>query len=100
MPRRAQVAAERVEGVREAKFAYPDGTAVVTYDPTVTSDSVIIAEVERATGFGVASQRLRDLWQLKRYSLPALIVWRPVSSKPDQREVGGSNPPRPMEVNQ
>jgi copper chaperone CopZ len=45
------VAAERVEGVREAEFAYPEGTGTITYDTTVTSDSVIMAEVERATEF-------------------------------------------------
>ena len=48
------MAAERVEGVREAEFAYPEGTGLVTYDRTMTSDSLIIAEVERATGFGLA----------------------------------------------
>lgn len=45
------MAAERVEGVRAAEFAYPEGTGTVTYDTTATSDSVITAEVERATGF-------------------------------------------------
>lgn len=48
------MAAERVEGVREAEFAYPEGTGLVIYDTTVTSDSVIMADVERATGFGLA----------------------------------------------
>ena len=40
-----------MEGVREAEFAYPEGTGTITYDTTVTSDSVIMAEVERATEF-------------------------------------------------
>lgn len=51
------MAAERVEGVREATFAYPEGTGSVTYDTTATSDSAIIAEVERATGFGITVRR-------------------------------------------
>lgn len=45
------MAAERVEGVREAAFAYPEGTGVVTYDTTVVSDSAIVAALLRATGF-------------------------------------------------
>ena len=48
------MAAERVAGVRDAVFAYPEGTGVMTYDTTITSDSLIISEVERATGFGLA----------------------------------------------
>ena len=48
------MAAERVEGVREAEFAYPEGTGLVTYDTTITSDSVIMVQVEQATGFGLA----------------------------------------------
>lgn len=47
------MAAERVEGVREAEFAYPEGTGTVTYDTTMTSESVITAEVAQATGFGL-----------------------------------------------
>ena len=47
------MAAERVSGVRAAQFAYPEGTGTVTYDTTMTSGSVIMAAVERATGFGV-----------------------------------------------
>ena len=46
------MAAERVEGVREAAFAYPQGTGSVAYDTTVTSDSAIVAALTRATGFG------------------------------------------------
>ena len=53
------MAAERVDGVREAEFAYPEGTGVVTYDTTATSDSMIIAEVERATGFGIVVNESR-----------------------------------------
>jgi hypothetical protein len=48
------VAAERADGVREAEFSYPDGWGLVTYDTTMTSDSVIMGEVGRATGFGLA----------------------------------------------
>lgn len=47
------MAAERVQGVRDADFAYPEGRGVVTYDTSVTSDAEIIAEVQQATGFGV-----------------------------------------------
>lgn len=52
------MAAERVEGVKEAEFAYPEGTGTVTYDTTMTSDSVIMADVERATGFEVQVRSL------------------------------------------
>lgn len=45
------MAAERIEGVREADFVYPAGTGVVTYDHTVTSLDAILEELRRATGF-------------------------------------------------
>lgn len=53
------MAAERVGGVREAEFAYPEGTGTVTYDTTVTSDSVIMTAVERATGFDLTVRDAR-----------------------------------------
>lgn len=40
-----------MEGVLEAEFAYPEGRGTITYDPTLTSDSAVIAELRRATGF-------------------------------------------------
>jgi len=48
-----------VQGVREAEFAYPEGTGTVRYDTTMTSDSAIVAEVERATGFDLHVRRGR-----------------------------------------
>lgn len=55
------MAVERIEGVRQAEFAYPEGTGVVTFDTTVTADSVIIAGLTRATGFeAVAVHATRD----------------------------------------
>lgn len=48
------MAVERVDGVRRAEFAYPEGSGVVTYDTTATSPAAIIAELERATGFGAS----------------------------------------------
>lgn len=39
------MAAERVEGVREAEFSYPEGSGTVTLDTTVTSISEVIAEL-------------------------------------------------------
>lgn len=45
------MAVERVSGVRSAEFAYPEATGIVTYDTTLTSDSAIVAELRRATGF-------------------------------------------------
>jgi copper chaperone CopZ len=55
------VAVERVEGVREAEFAYPEGTGTVVYDTTVTSDSAIIAALARATGFGATVKPARSV---------------------------------------
>ena len=46
------MAAERVEGVREAEFSYPEAIGTVTLDTTLTSISEVIAELTRATGFG------------------------------------------------
>lgn len=45
------MAVQRIEGVRDAEFSYPDATGVVTYDTTLTSDAEIIAELKRATGY-------------------------------------------------
>lgn len=45
------MAVKRVEGVQEAEFAYPEGTATVRFDTTATSAEAIIAELEKATGF-------------------------------------------------
>lgn len=50
------MAVERVEGVREAEFSYPEGTGTVTFDTTLTSMSKVIAELTRATGFGATVQ--------------------------------------------
>ena len=55
----ARLAVERIEGVTEADFSYSDGTGTVRYDTTLTSQAVIIAELERATGYGDESRRLR-----------------------------------------
>jgi copper chaperone CopZ len=52
------VAVENVDGVREASFFWPEGTASVTYDTTRTSPEVFIAELTRTTGFG-AEVRVR-----------------------------------------
>lgn len=48
------MAAERIAGVLEARFAYPEGMSTVTYDTTVTSASVVLAELARTTGYGFA----------------------------------------------
>ena len=45
------MAAERIEGVDSARFAYPEGTGTISYDTTVTSPDVFIPELERATGY-------------------------------------------------
>ena len=42
---------ERVEGVREAQFSWELAEGFVTYDTTLTSAEVIVAELERLTGF-------------------------------------------------
>ena len=52
----ARVAVEQIEGVTEADFSYPDGTGTVRYDTTLTSQAVIIAELERATGYRATSR--------------------------------------------
>jgi copper chaperone CopZ len=48
------VAVERIEGVSEAVFSYPEGTGRVTYDTTRTSAAAIIEELRQATGYGAA----------------------------------------------
>jgi hypothetical protein len=45
------VAVEKVDGVREASFLWPEGTGSVTYDTTRTSPEAFIAELTRLTGF-------------------------------------------------
>ena len=52
-PVAARVAIKRVAGVKEAAFSWPAGTGSVTYDTTMTSPGAFIAELTRATGFGV-----------------------------------------------
>lgn len=47
----ARLAVEQIEGVTEADFSYPHSKGTVTYDTTLTSPAVIIAELERATGY-------------------------------------------------
>ena len=45
------MAVERVEGVREAKFSYERAEGFVTFDTTMTSPDVFLAELDRMTGF-------------------------------------------------
>lgn len=52
------MAVERVEGVRSARFSYPEGTGTVRFDTVATSAEAIADELERATGFGAV---VRDL---------------------------------------
>lgn len=49
---------ERVEGVRSARFSYPEGTGTVRFDTVATSAEAITDELEKATGFGAV---VRDL---------------------------------------
>lgn len=46
------MAAERVEGVREAAFSHGRAEGFVTFDSTVTNISDIIDELDRRTGYG------------------------------------------------
>lgn len=46
-----QLAVQRVGGVHEARFAYPEGEGFVTYDTTMTSVTEIVEELERLTDF-------------------------------------------------
>lgn len=50
---------ERVEGVREARFSYPQGEGFVTFDTTMTSLAEIVGELERMTDFS-ATERAAD----------------------------------------
>ena len=45
------MAVEQVEGVREASFAYPEGTGRVTYDPDRTTPEAILEHLGRMTAF-------------------------------------------------
>lgn len=46
------MAAERIDGVREATFSHERGEGFVTLDTTVTSVADVAAELERRTGYG------------------------------------------------
>lgn len=46
------MAAERVEGVREAAFSYERSEGFVLYDSTATTIEQIVEELNRRTGYG------------------------------------------------
>lgn len=50
---------ERIEGVREAEFSYPEGTGSVSFDTTATSMEAIVEELKRATGYEARLRRER-----------------------------------------
>ncbi len=45
------MAVERVDGVREAEFSYERAEGFVTFDTTMTSPDVFLAELDRMTDF-------------------------------------------------
>lgn len=47
----ARVALEKVDGVEEAEASYEAGSAIVRFDPNVTSPTEFIGELTRLTGF-------------------------------------------------
>ncbi len=40
-----------MEGVEAARFAYPEGTALVRYDPARTTPEAFVDHLTQATGF-------------------------------------------------
>ncbi len=45
------MALENVDGVEDADVSYEAGSAIVTFDPEVTSPAEFIGELTRLTGF-------------------------------------------------
>ena len=45
------MALEKVDGVEDADVSYEAGSAIVTFDPDVTSPAEFIGELTRLTGF-------------------------------------------------
>ena len=45
------MALEKVDGVEDADVSYEAGSAIVTFDPEVTSPAEFIGELTRLTGF-------------------------------------------------
>ncbi len=47
---------QRVDGVHEARFSYPEGEGFVTFDTTMTSVAEIVGELERMTDFSATER--------------------------------------------
>lgn len=45
------MALKQVDGVEDAEVSYETGSAIVTFDPALTTPEVFIAELTRLTGF-------------------------------------------------
>ncbi len=56
----ARVALKKVDGVDEAQVSYETGSAMVTFDPSITMPETFIAELTRLTGFTAEVAELHD----------------------------------------
>jgi len=54
------VALKKVDGVEDAEVSYEAGSAIVTFDPDVTSPAEFIGELTRLTGFTAEVMEMTD----------------------------------------
>jgi copper chaperone CopZ len=54
------VALKKVDGVEDADVSYEAGSAIVTFDPDVTSPAEFIGELTRLTGFTAEVVEMAD----------------------------------------
>ena len=53
------LAAKRIDGVKDCKASYKNGTAEVTYDPSKTTPDAIAKVISEKTGFKATAPRSR-----------------------------------------
>lgn len=54
------MALKKVDGVEDADVSYEGGSAIVTFDPDVTSPAEFIGELTRLTGFTAEVMEMTD----------------------------------------
>ena len=54
------MALKKVDGVEDADASYEGGSAIVTFDPNVTSPAEFIGELTRLTGFTAEVVEMRE----------------------------------------
>lgn len=54
------MALKKVDGVEDAEVSYEAGSAIVTFDPDVTSPAEFIGELTRLTGFTAEVMEMTD----------------------------------------